>query len=573
MGCSACSEKKEKENLDAFDNDQYSCIECHRIPEVKSIDYDKGEIVYECPKHGEKKMKLGNYFEAEKINKKCKCSRKFTSYCVECEQYYCDLCKKEDKHQLKLIDIKDIDCKCHKHLKDYNTYCKKCREHFCEDCENNCKHKKININELTEHDTTILEKRIEFGEYLIKILKTLLESYNKHKTNYFLNINIKNIANYDKIAILTAKLKNAETKIANYFDSKHNITLNDKSKEIDLYKKQLTDYELSLLSIMELRNIEKISLKENKINTIEPFKDMALPNLREIDLSYNLISDVNRFKDILNNNKEIRYINLEDNKIKNIDVFKDIFKENEFEKLKRVNLERNKELIQSDLNEIKALIKKDNECVLIYKLDKSQKMHYFGEDFLKDNQYNIILEIEEEGQIKTMKYVDFTQYMINHEQDTIIIRLLIDKFVTDLKCIFEGCSMLKSIDGIEDWNTCDMTNFSNFFKDCSLLEKIPDISNWDTSQITDMSNMFNGCSSLTELPDISNWKIHKVKDMQCMFSGCSKLKVLPDISKWNFANVNNINYIFHNCESLTSEPDINNWNLKNATLENYLKKK
>ena len=55
--------------------------------------------------------------------------------------------------------------------------------------------------------------------------------------------------------------------------------------------------------------------------------------------------------------------------------------------------------------------------------------------------------------------------------------------------------------------------------------------------ITNMSCMFDGCSSLLSLPDFSNWNTSNVTDMSGMFHGCTSLSYLPDISKWNTSNV------------------------------------
>ena len=56
--------------------------------------------------------------------------------------------------------------------------------------------------------------------------------------------------------------------------------------------------------------------------------------------------------------------------------------------------------------------------------------------------------------------------------------------------------------------------------------------------------MFLGCSSLKSLPDISNWDTKNVTDMSYMFSYCSSLKSLPDISKWTLKKNLNRDYMF-----------------------------
>ena len=42
-----------------------------------------------------------------------------------------------------------------------------------------------------------------------------------------------------------------------------------------------------------------------------------------------------------------------------------------------------------------------------------------------------------------------------------------------------------------------------------------------------MNAMFNGCSSLKSLPDIDNWDISNVKQKLWMFNGCSNLLSIP----------------------------------------------
>ena len=65
-----------------------------------------------------------------------------------------------------------------------------------------------------------------------------------------------------------------------------------------------------------------------------------------------------------------------------------------------------------------------------------------------------------------------------------------------------------------------------------------------------MIHLFSGCSSLKELPDISNWNTNNVTNMCDLFSFCSSLKELPNISNWNTNNVRYMSSIFYRCVSL-----------------------
>ena len=89
------------------------------------------------------------------------------------------------------------------------------------------------------------------------------------------------------------------------------------------------------------------------------------------------------------------------------------------------------------------------------------------------------------------------------------------------------------------------------------------------NSIYNMSCLFSGCSSLKSLPDISNWNLQNTKDISFMFGGCTSLISLPDISNWNTKNITDMNSLFFNCSSLTSLPDISKWDIFNSNIINY----
>ena len=127
--------------------------------------------------------------------------------------------------------------------------------------------------------------------------------------------------------------------------------------------------------------------------------------------------------------------------------------------------------------------------------------------------------------------------------------------VEDMGYVFYGCSSLTSL-AIDGWDTSQVTNMLYMFGDCSSLTNL-DIGSWNTSQVTNMVDMFSGCSSLTRL-DIDNWNTSQVNNMESMFSGCSSLTSL-DIGNWNTSQVTYMTSIFSRCSSLISL-DIGNWN-------------
>ena len=120
--------------------------------------------------------------------------------------------------------------------------------------------------------------------------------------------------------------------------------------------------------------------------------------------------------------------------------------------------------------------------------------------------------------------------------------------VTDMSCMFYGCSSLKSLD-LSGLDTSKVTNMNNMFSGCSSLTSL-DLSRLHTSSATGMSYMFSGCSSLESL-DLSGLDTSKVTGMAGMFSGCSSLESL-DLSSLVTSSVTDMYEMFSGCSSLKS---------------------
>ena len=173
------------------------------------------------------------------------------------------------------------------------------------------------------------------------------------KTNSYYTINSKNEKENSKEKLLN-KIELIEKKIINYFNSKLNVNITGKEKELNLNNKNIGNIELELLSGIEFKNLEEINLNHNKISNIEPIKNFK--KVKKIDLSYNKIQDIKPVKEIFKNNMELKVINLSNNKIKDIKIIKESISKSIIE----INLDNNN-LIQKDLDEIKELIKNNNK--------------------------------------------------------------------------------------------------------------------------------------------------------------------------------------------------------------------
>lgn len=120
--------------------------------------------------------------------------------------------------------------------------------------------------------------------------------------------------------------------------------------------------------------------------------------------------------------------------------------------------------------------------------------------------------------------------------------------VTEFSNMFEKCSSLTSLD-LSSFNTANVTTMYHMFTDCSSLESL-DLSSFDTANVTNMESMFSGCENLTSL-ELSNFDTANVSSMISMFMQCKKLSSL-DISSFDTSNVTNMSLMFKWCESLTA---------------------
>ena len=114
---------------------------------------------------------------------------------------------------------------------------------------------------------------------------------------------------------------------------------------------------------------------------------------------------------------------------------------------------------------------------------------------------------------------------------------------------FYGLQNLKTITGIENLNTENVTDMQSMFYQCASLTALG-LGHFDTSNVYYMDSMFHGCEGLTSL-DVSKFTNSKVMYMGGMFEGCSSLTSL-DLSDFDTQNVQGIGYMFHGCSSLTT---------------------
>ena len=156
---------------------------------------------------------------------------------------------------------------------------------------------------------------------------------------------------------------------------------------------------------------------------------------------------------------------------------------------------------------------KNRNYEIIYNINQLQN-NKIKDELDKIIEYNII---------EKYKYIFNVYQTMNIDEINIIynIKDLKEVQLFDYNFIKRNKNKLKLIIDGKEQDLIGIYKLSNNNKDI-LKVKLKGITN-----VTDMSCMFYGCSSLTSLPDISKWNTTNVTDMRWMFNGCKSSLNIP----------------------------------------------
>ena len=199
------------ENIKLEKMGQYTCDECHEIPKIISTNIEKKSILIKCKNHGQKELNLRDYIvnslKYNPNNWKCtkceniqKITKELFKYC-ECGLAFCENCfkvhKSKDHPIANSIDSDKyyLYCKKSDHFgTKYTGYCFDCIDNFCEICEKQHKsHSKvqnsnmeIELKEIEKIKNLNREYRslITYYESLIRLNNLIIHSYEKNRGNY-----------------------------------------------------------------------------------------------------------------------------------------------------------------------------------------------------------------------------------------------------------------------------------------------------------------------------------------------------------------------------------------------------
>ena len=545
------------EFLQKIPDDQYLCVKCSNVPEIKKIDFNSYEIEICCKEHGPKILPIKEYITEQSkfhyYNYQCDEDKSFQrdnindifNYCVMCKKNLCKKCSnKDDKtHKnchYKVNELSSLDE--NNNYKTYSNYCQQCNLQLSNNkCGADRSHTTIKIKPVEKDDIQFLEKKVndinkkmENLENLKKLLSIVVTTQKEHKFNYYHNANISNIVNSlkkneENIQIkYENKMKNNEKKILEYLNTKLQLDLKGDEIRLDLNNQDISPNDLTLFSLIEFPNLESINLSNNELSDINVLNNFDLSKIKAIDLSYNKIKDLSPLKDISNTAQNLEKLFLNNNNITNADILKKQY----FKKLKEVRLTDNK-LSEEDINEIYGLINDreySDSFLISYRINTEefmteQKIRIFGESFVRNNKKKCKIIINDSGEDKEVELTD--SYKYKDGENELIIKFIKTGYITDMSYMFWRCTSLVDLPDISNFNMSDVENMSYMFYGCENLKELDDISKWNTSNVKYMQRMFCNCKSLYKLPPIENWNTEKVKNKEKMFDGCIRI-IIPD---------------------------------------------
>ena len=340
----------------------------------------------------------------------------------------------------------------------------------------------------------------------------------------------------------------------------------DKNSYIYLYAGNQLNFELSYKEHLIDKNIKEIKIlvykKEDYEYTCTNCGEKMKVNRDKID---DIIITNNKIKDkikgiefMIDNMIKMSLVNTMNIQLNNINVIlntinEDIKKNNEkLDNLFDDNIIQDNNQKENMIKGIIDIAQNDiNKDIVLFNTDIKNKIDVYINNekinIIKDkNKWKYKFQNEGKNTFKIIFNRNITSIRGFFELCSNISSLDFSNFntssIADMEYMFNGCSKLKEIKGLNKFNTNKVKSMKSMFQKCNELEYL-DLSNFNTSNVTDMENMFNECNKLKEIKGLNKFNTNKVVNMQAMFQKCIELKYL-DLTNLFHRFANSKNFIF-----------------------------
>lgn len=169
------------------------------------------------------------------------------------------------------------------------------------------------------------------------------------------------------------------------------------------------------------------------------------------------------------------------------------------------------------------------------------------------------MENEEDEPIYTPKNWDELKNLVDNK--FIHLGNIDTSAIDDMNELFEESDRI-IFDGIEKWDTSNVTNMAYMFNDAKHFNH--NINDWNVSKVENMSCMFSSCKKFNQ--PLDKWDTSNVEDMSSMFSNAHKFN--QPLKKWNVSKVSDFSRMFAYATSF--DQNINSWDMSSATNIDYM---
>ena len=352
-----------------YDNITMSEISLQKDLEEFS-EQNKKTIIYKCKNCSDTILINNIIYYNQQLYLECDClCSKIINLKIEDldDEYRCE----EEINNNRIIKSNNYTCNVHENISKFEYYCEDCESNICSECigEVHINHTLIDfngdyitkvINTINDNEAKIINEKdsnsinnefslvldnllekdrininllfnllkyliIMFKEYscynyyksIINVIEKISNLYkelinnNKNKKNNIDNIYIKKIDELDKIIKKKIRYPRELNSNCDY----------EKILSINVIKKSFDIKIIEEFRTKKLENLEKISLRENNLKSIEPLINIEFPNLKYLNLGKNRLDNKNIEYLCSLNVKNLKYLNIFENNITDPQVF------------------------------------------------------------------------------------------------------------------------------------------------------------------------------------------------------------------------------------------------------------
>ncbi len=115
--------------------------------------------------------------------------------------------------------------------------------------------------------------------------------------------------------------------------------------------------------------------------------------------------------------------------------------------------------------------------------------------------------------------------------------------MTTMHDLFGLDMALKSISGMENWDTSSLKDMNSMLYHCGSLESIAFLENWDVSKVTDMHSLFMNDSAVTDFSMLRKWNVSSLLSAVQLFVNI-KVHDMSFIADWDLSSLDDAYRMF-----------------------------